>query len=239
MKKLFVFALLANLGLFGWYQFGRKPEAKNVASTELHASQIRVIAESEIPASKEEPASIEVPASAPMEQPASAPTPTSPVVAETASKEVACFTLTNLNDPDWNAFRQNLRTAKITPLRPVAVETASKYWVYIPPQGSAELAQKKADQLKAFEVTDYFIIQDGSKWQNAISLGIFSSKEAAEKQLTSLQAQGVKSAIVRPREPISRVWSMNFRKLDEAKSTQLRTLAKSLAGASLSKVNCE
>lgn len=236
MKKLFIFALLANLGLFGWYAFGRKPETTAPDNPELHADQIRIISENEIPAS--------VPAVAP-EQPASTPAPvaTEETVASTpttpaAPAQLACFTLGPVADADWIAVKPKLRELKLTPLKPTVEESASKYWVYIPPLGSQDLAQRKASQLTALGVTEYFVIQDGSKWQNAISLGIFSSKEAADKQLLTLQDQGVRSAVVRPREPIIRNWSAEFRKLDEARSNQLKQIAKTLAGATLSKQEC-
>lgn len=70
---------------------------------------------------------------------------------------------------------------------------ASAYWVYIPPLPSRQEAEHKADQLKALQVPEYFIVQDGAN-RNAISLGIFSTEQAAKDRLEDLKKRGVRSA---------------------------------------------
>jgi len=70
----------------------------------------------------------------------------------------------------------------------------ASWWVFVPPQGSKPNADKKLGELKRLGVEDYFMIQDEGKWRYAISLGVFSSQEAANKRLEALRARGVRTA---------------------------------------------
>ncbi len=72
------------------------------------------------------------------------------------------------------------------------------WWVSIPPQANRAAAEKKAAELKAIGITDYFIIQEGGQ-RHAISLGIFSSEKGASDHLATLQDKGVRSARVSQR----------------------------------------
>ena len=241
MKSWFIIALLANIGLFGWYQLHHSDKNTQTLEPEEQAQQIHIVSEQDIPpASPSKPAEPVASKVAEAEQAASVPeAPASTRPPETpAATALVCFDWGPVPDAIWNQARAGLKALRVAPVKPVMEETADKYWVYIPPQGSLPGAQKKGEQLKALNVTDFFIIQDQSKWQFAISLGIFSSREAADKQLGALQAQGVRSAVVGAREPVTRTWKTEFRKLDADKATRLTELVKSLAGPRLNKIAC-
>jgi hypothetical protein len=101
----------------------------------------------------------------------------------------------------------------------------SSYIVYIPPQGSKEGADKKAGELKALGVTNYFIMSDSQTMKWAISLGVFKSENAAQNQLAQLMKQGVHSARVAPRMSGSKLLAFQFREVDpelKAKLEQIR-----------------
>jgi hypothetical protein len=76
------------------------------------------------------------------------------------------------------------------------VEHVSGYWVYIPPLKSSAEVEKKVAQFKALGVGEYFVVQEAGKWQNAISLGLFKTEEAAQKFRESIKAKGIGSAKV-------------------------------------------
>jgi hypothetical protein len=79
-------------------------------------------------------------------------------------------------------------------------EKFSKYWVYIPPLKSRSEAQKKQEELKGLGIEDSLVMQDNNKWRHAISLGVFSTQEAANKYLAELRDKNnVKSAKSGPR----------------------------------------
>ncbi|MBA5636201.1 SPOR domain-containing protein [Duganella sp. LX20W] len=91
---------------------------------------------------------------------------------------------------------------------------ASSYIVFIPPQGSKEAADKKAGELRALGVTNYFVMSDSQTMRWAISLGVFKTEGAAQNQLAALVKQGVHSARVAPRMSGGKLLVFQFRDID-------------------------
>jgi hypothetical protein len=91
------------------------------------------------------------------------------------------------------------------------LDEAAGWWVYLPPQGSKANTDKKLSELKRLAVDDYFPIQDEGKWRFAISLGVFSSQEAANKRLEALRAKGVRTALAALRDPANQKITMQIR----------------------------
>jgi len=79
-------------------------------------------------------------------------------------------------------------------------ESAQSYWVHIPSLGSAQAAEKKADELRRRGLVDFSIMPEGSPSKFAISLGLFKNAELANGYLQSLAKRGVKSAKIQARE---------------------------------------
>jgi hypothetical protein len=111
-------------------------------------------------------------------------------------------------------------------------EEAAGWWVFIPPQGSRQGALKKATELKALGVVDYFIVQDDSEHRWAVSLGVFRSEEAAQARLAALRSQGVRSAQVGPRGTVAKVW-YQVTSVDAPLQARLRDIARQLEGSEL------
>ena len=86
-------------------------------------------------------------------------------------------------------------------MRRVNVDTTG-YWVHIPPLKTKADLDKKLGEVKVLGVTDFSAIQDPTLGVNAISLGIFSSEEAAQNRLVALKGKGVRSAVMEPRAGI-------------------------------------
>ncbi|HJV02303.1 MAG TPA: SPOR domain-containing protein [Burkholderiaceae bacterium] len=91
---------------------------------------------------------------------------------------------------------------------------ASSYIVFIPPQGSKEGANKKAAELRALGVTNYFVMADSQTMRWAISLGVFKTEGAAQNQLAALVKQGVHSARIEPRMSGGKLLAFQFRDID-------------------------
>ena len=72
----------------------------------------------------------------------------------------------------------------------------ASFWVHIPPQASKALAEKKTAELAEMKIRDYFIVEDGSADNFAVSLGVFVRRESAEKMLLEMKEKGVRSAII-------------------------------------------
>ena len=112
-------------------------------------------------------------------------------------------------------------------------EEAPAWWVFIPPQASRPAALKKAAELKALAVEDYFIVQDEGALRWALSLGVFRTEEAAQARLAALRSQGVRSAQVGPRETmVSKVW-LQVRGVDPALQARLADIARIVEGTEL------
>ncbi|MFA9216717.1 MAG: SPOR domain-containing protein, partial [Sphingomonadaceae bacterium] len=102
----------------------------------------------------------------------------------------------------------------------------SSYIVYIPPQGSKDGAEKKASELKALGVSNYFIMSDSQTMKWAISLGVFKTEGAANNLMAALLKQGVRSARMAPRMSGSKLLAFQFREVDpelKGKLEQLRS----------------
>lgn len=118
------------------------------------------------------------------------------------------------------------------------VEHVSGYWVYIAPMKTHVQVEQKVAQLKERGVEDYFVIQEPGAWQNAISLGVFKTEEAAKKYLTKLQGQGVKTATVGERSSKQGSTVLLLRNLGGTLPSQLLTLQKSFPDSELKRVPC-
>ena len=90
--------------------------------------------------------------------------------------------------------------------RTQATSSSSGYWVFIPPLANKKDVDSKVADLKKFGVTEFFVVQESGANNRAISLGVFSGKDAATAYLEKLRTKGVKSAKVTERpgkEPVS------------------------------------
>ncbi len=68
-------------------------------------------------------------------------------------------------------------------------QTPKSYWVYISPRSSTEEARVMLRRLAADGVQDYVRIMRGPM-RNAISLGLFSKRESADRRMADLRRRG-------------------------------------------------
>ena len=80
------------------------------------------------------------------------------------------------------------------------VDEATRWWVYIPPLPTRVAANQRIAELKKQGVDDYEFISDDSVWRNAISLGVYSSEETANRRVDELKRRGVRGMQAAPRE---------------------------------------
>ncbi len=73
------------------------------------------------------------------------------------------------------------------------VEEITRYWVFVPPAKDRRAAELAASQLRRQGLTDLSLRPD-----HAISLGVFSTEEAARRYLVLVEAKGVRTAQVGP-----------------------------------------
>lgn len=179
--RVFVFLLVIGNLLFlawthGYLGFAPNPDAFRMQN-QLHPDRIRVI-------SVDEP-----PPEAAREQ---------RVVAVSEKKPVeACVLVSDLATADAEriegAFGEKLPAVRVSK---TLVPKSTSYWVYIPPVATRKDAESKAAELAKLGIKDYYIVQENGPNNRAISLGLFSAKEAATTHLETLKGRGVRSAKV-------------------------------------------
>lgn len=189
LKLFFWLLLLANAALFAMqkgylgalYSDGREPAR---IGKQLQADKIKLVASDGAPAA--------VAAAAAASTSAAASTPSAADLAP-----VACTEIGNFSASEARRFSSQLaeRTPNLKFVRREIQEVAS-HMVYLPSLGSKEAADKKSDEVRRLGITDFFVIQDSSALRYGISLGIFKTDEAAQKQVASLAKRGLSGAKV-------------------------------------------
>jgi hypothetical protein len=113
------------------------------------------------------------------------------------------------------------------------VEEITRHWVFIPPVNDRKAADNTVAQLKRQGVSDVSLRPD-----NSISLGVFSTEDAAARFLTSIQAKGVKNAEAGPFVRELREIAMIVREPDTETVARLTLLQRDFAGTNLRAVPC-
>lgn len=205
LKIIFWLLLLANATLFAMqkgylgalYSDGREPTR---ISKQLQADKIKMTVAEAAPAASAAVASME------SLTPATAAADPAPVV--------ACTEIGNFAAAEARRFSSKLaeRAPNVKVVRRETQEVAS-HMVYLPSLGSKEAADKKADEIRRLGISDFFVIQDSSALRYGISLGIFKTDEAAQKQVASLAKRGLGGAKVGTRTASSSKVAFQLRDL--------------------------
>lgn len=210
MRALFLLLLLANLAFYAWWRYGAPADAADPAplSRQIEPEKLKVIAPHELP-------------------PVSAAKKPAPV-------PIACM--------EWGSFTVADAPRAEQALEPLGLgarlaqrrsEEVAGWWVFIPPQGSRQGAIKKASELKALGVEEYFIVQEEGEHRWALSLGVFRSEEAAQARLAALRTQGVRTAQVGPRETVvPKIW-LQVKSVDAPLQARLKEIARQIEGSEL------
>lgn len=222
MRVLFLFLVLANLAFFAWITLVPGTDSSTdprPLRAELDPGLIRVLPPAPPAAAAPKPAAVPAPATT-----ASAPPPVAG----------ACI--------EWGSFTLAATPAAEQALEPLGlgarvtrqqVEETASWWVYMPPQGNRQNAQKKAAELKSLGVDEWFIVADEGRWRWAVSLGVFRTEEAAKNRLEALRARGVRSALMGERElQVPKIW-LQARNLDAAQVARWREIAAASPGSAL------
>ena len=219
MRTAFLLLVLANLAFFAWSRYVAPPDASAdplPLSRQIEPEKLKIIAPADLP-----PPAAQKAAAAPLAaaQPAAAP----------KCMEWGSFTLA-----DAPRAEKALEPLTLGPrLAQRRTEELAAWWVFIPPQASRQAAQKKAAELKALGVDDYFIVLEDGEHRWALSLGVFRSEDAAQARLGTLRTQGVRSARIGRRETVvPKVW-LQVKRVDPALEAKLKDIALQIEGSEL------
>jgi hypothetical protein len=146
----------------------------------------------------------------------------------------ACVEFSGIAAADAQRARDAFNTLQLgTRLAERRVEEITRYWVFIASARDRKTAETTMANLRKEGVSDMSIRPD-----NAISLGVFSTEEAARRFMTSLEAKGVKGAEAGPFAKEMRELVMLIREPDTETVARLTILQRDYPGAQLRAVTC-
>lgn len=119
------------------------------------------------------------------------------------------------------------------------VEYNTGYWVHLPSAKNKTQLKRKVEQLKKLGVEDFYVMQEKPHWVNVISLGVFKTREAADKHEASLKKRGVKSTIVGERKSKLKFVVFQLKQLNAEQNVHLRKLQKEFENSELNAVACK
>lgn len=200
MRALVFFLILANLLFWAWVQgylgVSSNPDALR-AKQQLLADRVRIVSRDEPPDNRTAPAAFDKAAVKPEAALPGAPEAAPDKLPETKTAE-ACLVLGEVSMEDADRLEKSLaeKLPDFKARRTATNEAVKSYWVYIPPLASKKDVEAKVAELKKFRVQEYFVIQENGPNNHAISLGLFSTPEAADSFLETLRGKKVRSARV-------------------------------------------
>ena len=146
----------------------------------------------------------------------------------------ACVEFLGIAAADAQRAREAFNTLQLgTRLSERRVEEIKLHWVFIPPTNDRRAAETRMAELRRQGVQDMSIRPD-----NAISLGVFSSEEAARRFLTAIQARGVRGAEQGPFTRELRELVMLIREPDTELVARLTVMQRDYPGTQLRAVAC-
>ena len=146
------------------------------------------------------------------------------------------FTKSVQTKPVANKLR-NFTTSEVLE-RQTKARVSSGYWVYLPQFDSWQDARAKIMDLEARGMKDVFIMGRG-KMKNAVSLGLYASKDAANRRVEQLKRLGAKAAVEVQYTLQNQYWlDIEIRSTDTESTATLNKLANGLADAKLQPRNC-
>lgn len=218
MRLVFLALVLANVAFFAWSRYPEhtQPAEPTAQAREIQPEKLKIVPPAELPAL---PPTTAKPTAAP---------------AAAASAASACLEWGSFTLADYPGAEKALEPLGLgSRLGQRRTEEIANWWVFIPPQGSRQGAIRKAGELKALGVEDYFIVADDSDWRWALSLGVYRSEEAAHARIAALRAQGVRSAVVGPRETVVPKMWLQVKGVDASLEARLREIARQIEGSEL------
>lgn len=235
MKWLFFVFLILNILVFGLINLGSSTNAVDPRGRELNASQVRIVT-GQLNAPKPVASAIPTAASAPVPE-ASQPAAKPQAAASPVAGKLACLRWSGFSIEQANTARGRIKALGLNASESGGAENA-KAWVYIPPLTTSVEARNKAQQIAEMGVDDYFVVNDGKRWQNAISLGVYSTREAAERRLAELRAKGVRSAVIRDKDDTLKPVSFMLRNVSAENRQQLEKAGSPFRGIELRETSC-
>ena len=248
MGGFFLLLVVTNLAFLGWQFWGGAEEVELVPHGVVGMQSrglplLSELADAEHPPQRETITVESKRDSAPvveMIEVESRPAPELSAAAE-ATDALGCYQSSHLSDlVAAKAFQAEISNYGVQDSQRKTVETTKvNYWVKLPPYDSRKKATEAAEILRDNRVKDFFIVRSG-RHENAVSLGVFSSRERAEQrysEITKLRARLRKPVIEAMELPAKRI-VVEFVLAQSEITEGLRNLLDSTKQPHLKKIAC-
>ena len=137
--------------------------------------------------------------------PSPSPSPGADVTLPAMPAYASCIEVGEFNKAEATLFEMQLLALALNPdnVFVAPVLEGSKFMVHVPPLADQSAADAKVAELQRQGVQNLFIIREQSALRWAISLGVFSSREAAARFIEDLGRVGVTGLQMTPRGQVS------------------------------------
>ena len=225
MRLLVWLLVLLNVGLLAYFNMDLIAPKPAVADRSIEPEKLKILNQKELAAMPKQEVIV--------------PPPVAEAAVPVVQSATSCY--------KWGNFtKTNLPAAQVVLVRlglqsvinqEAGAEEDRRFWVYYPPLKSAQLAQEKADEIKAMGVEELFIVQD-SQWRNAISFGLFQDEQLASTLLNDLLAKGVKGATKALRSPGKSLNSLLVKAVSTETALELHKVKPEFVGTELAPAAC-
>jgi len=226
LRRLIVVLLVANVAFWAWSQgflrdFGLDPDRQREPerlAQQIHAQalQVRPVTQADrLPAATDLPRRTDSP-------PGPAPEAAAVAAPASAGTEGACLQAGPFNEEQTGELRAALATLPAGSWQWVGAPVAGRWMVYIGKLQDLDAVRARRAQLAVLGVeTD----RPGAAFDPGISLGRFSSSEAARRALADLSRKGVADARVVQERPEAVTYVLRLPQADAALRAQVQALA--------------
>ncbi|MBN9407160.1 MAG: SPOR domain-containing protein [Burkholderiales bacterium] len=212
LRALVLVLLLANAGLWAWSRSAAGRAAETPRPAPLHAEALRLHALAE-----------DAPAAAPARRAEPEPAPAPAVAA-------ACLQAGPFDEQQASALRSAVAGLPAGSWRLDGTVLSGRWMVYIGKLADADAVRAKRAELRELGMdTD----RPGAAFEPGISLGRYSTEEAAQRALGELGRKGVRTAHVVAERRDSASYQLRLPQADAALRAQVLALGPALAGRPL------
>jgi len=213
-RFLFFLLLVANLAYGAHLWLSRERDVPDLSRREKNASEVKIV-------------SITPPANAQQK-------------ADEARRQAvalagaACVEFAGIAAADTGKVRDALASLQLGDrLSERRLEEVTRHWVFVPPAKDRKVAEAAAAQLKRQGVAELSIRPD-----NAISLGVFSTEDAAFRFLGQVEAKGARGVQVGPFARELKDLAFTIREPDTELVARLTLMQRDYPGSALKAMPC-
>lgn len=147
----------------------------------------------------------------------------------------SCMDTAPFNKAETAGFERQLPSLSMNKgdIRRIPVRENQAYMVFIAPAASQKAAEEKIAELEKKGIKSYYLIRDSGELKWAVSLGVFKTREAAEKHAADMEKTGLADIHVAPRGLASEKTVYRLNNLNDEQLRALEAIIRNFPGQSI------